>query len=122
MNGLAVISRLPSALQKNLPVIRATEMPPALKLLVVTGNLQPGTAYYRMGKACIILSPPTETTGWHLSISRDDRYPNWDEVVGSWYGLVPGAAEREGVMHLPPISEYINIHEYCFQIHELLTP
>ena len=58
--------------------------------------------------------------GWHMSISRDDRYPDWDEVVAAWYSLIPDATSRVGVMHLPRLKDYINIHEFCFQVHELI--
>ncbi len=116
----AIISRLPSASQKKMPVIREVDTPPPLKILMARGQLQSGTRYFRMGKAKIMLSPPTEHMGWHMSISRDDRYPDWDEVVGAWYGLVPDANNREGVMHLPPLADYVNVHEFCFQVHEYL--
>jgi|CXWL01.1.fsa_nt_gi hypothetical protein len=114
------IINVPSALQKSLAVIRETEPPQGLKLLIATGQIQPGTKYFRMGKAKILVSPPTGKMGWHMSISRDDRYPSWDEVVAAWYSLIPDAMKREGVMHLPPLREYINIHlagkylaDYC---------
>ena len=115
-----VVSRPPSALQKNVPVIREVEAPLPIRALMARGELQPGTRYYRMGKAKILLSPPSEHGGWHLSISREDHYPSWDEVVAAWYGLVPNAAQMEGVMHLPPLSDYINVHDYCFQVHQLM--
>lgn len=109
----------------NLPVIRevlAEHMTPHQRNLLKM--LEPGTKVYRMGKARIYVSPPTERPGerfhgWHLSISCRDRYPTWDELAKAWYDLVPGADERTAVMVLPPVHEYINIHEYCFQVHEV---
>ncbi len=112
--------KLPSALTRKVPIAREVEPPPPVRLLIVTGNLQAGTRMFRMGKAKILLSPPSGAMGWHMSISREDRYPDWDEVVAAWYSLVPDAENREGVMHLPPLREYINVHEFCFQVHELL--
>lgn len=114
------IVNVPSALQKKLPVIRQIEPPAVIQILIAKGELQPGTQCYRMGKARVMVSPPTGAMGWHMSISRDDRYPDWDEVVAAWYSLVPDAVNREGVMHLPPLADYINIHEFCFQVHELM--
>lgn len=111
---------LPTALKAKLPTIREVEPPLPVKLMIVTGKLQTGTRTFRMGKAKILLSPPSSEMGWHMSISREDRYPDWDEVVAAWYSLVPGANEREGVMHLPPLRDYVNVHEFCFQVHELL--
>jgi hypothetical protein len=113
------IINVPSAFQKTLARIREVEPPPPIQMMIATRKLQAGTKYFRMGKARILVSPPTEITGWHMSISRDDRYPDWDEIVAAWYSLVPDAMNREGVMHLPPLRDYINVHEFCFQIHEL---
>lgn len=118
--ALTAINRLPSGLEKKLPRIREVEPPPPMKIMLATGALEAGTRYFRMGKARIMLSPPTEHLGWHLSISREDRYPDWDEVVAAWYGLVPNAEFREGVMHLPPLRDYVNVHEFCFQVHEFM--
>jgi hypothetical protein len=55
-----------------------------------------------------------------MSISHEHRYPTWDEVAFTWYHSVPDAAMRTAAMVLPPLDEYINIHERCFQVHEVL--
>ena len=95
----------------NLPIIREKQMPPL-------PGLQPGSKYYKMGRCKIILSPPFRGHGWHMSISRDDHYPSWDEVAHAWYSLVSDADERTGLMILPPHDQYIDIHNFCFQVHE----
>lgn len=114
------VKGMPTALKARLPIIREVELPLAAQIMVASGQLQPGTKMFRMGKARIFLSPPMGDMGWHMSISRDDRYPDWDEVVAAWYSLVPGADKREGVMHLPPLDSYFNVHEFCFHVHELM--
>lgn len=67
--------------------------------------------------------------GKHLSISgsmyvgkylQAGRYPTWDEIKDARYRFV--ADECEMVMHLPPKSDYINVHSSCFHLHELLDP
>lgn len=107
----------------SLPTIReVTEISDARQkaLLSLTG---PGTKVFRMGKCLIFLSPPTKRKnspdGWHVSVSCPDRYPTWDELAKAWYELVPGAETRMAVMLLPPKENYINIHNFCFQVHEL---
>lgn len=106
----------------NLPAIREVllenMMPHQRNLMTM---MQPGTRMFRMGKCKIFLSPPAEGQGWHLSISTDDRYPTWDEVAHAWYSLVPDADHRSGAMILPPKSTYVNIHNFCFQVHEELS-
>lgn len=99
----------------NLPQIREVEKPPYWST-----SMQPGTKVFRMGKATIFVSPPFEEahTGWHLSISRQDRYPSWDEIAKARYELLPN--DLIAVMVLPSAEDYINIHNYCFHLHELL--
>lgn len=98
----------------NLPRIRETNRPE------VTERLEPGSRSFKMGRCHIIASPPFEGAGWHVSISRPDRYPSWDEIAKAWYELVPESEKRTGVLFLPPKSEYINVHNFCFHIHEVV--
>ena len=77
--------------------------------------LQPGTRGYRMG-ACQILVSQVET-GWHLSITRRDRLPDWEEVRDARYALVPDEAVM--AMLLPPRDQYVNAHEFCLQLYEV---
>lgn len=57
---------------------------------------------------------------WHLSVSVEHRYPTWDEIYTAWYDLVPGAGKDfNGAILLPRHSEYVNIHENCFHVHQL---
>lgn len=54
---------------------------------------------------------------WHLSISRRDRYPSWDEIRDARYALLPDDITM--AMLLPPKAEYVNLHKNCFHLHEL---
>lgn len=54
---------------------------------------------------------------WHLSISHNRRYPTWDEIKTARYELLPH--DRYIAMILPPPTEYVNIHDNCFHLHEL---
>jgi len=54
---------------------------------------------------------------WHMSISRADRYPNWDEIKRARYDLVPDDVYMAQI--LPPTSEYVNVHPNCFHLHEI---
>ncbi len=87
--------------------------------IVFLKNIQSGTKVYRKGGCKIIVSPPTEISLWHLSISRPNRLPSWHEVRDAWYDLVPDAENRTAAMILPPLKDYINLHEYCFQVMEI---
>lgn len=60
---------------------------------------------------------PNGSMRWHMSISRNDRYPNWNEIRDARYELVPDDVTM--AMLLPPKSDYVNIHTNCFHLHEL---
>jgi hypothetical protein len=59
---------------------------------------------------------------WHLSVShtirgtRAPRYPTWDELADARYTLLPD--DIDVVMHLPPPSEYVAVHDTTFHLHE----
>lgn len=98
----------------NVPIIRPFDVD-------LTG-LQPGSKAYKMGKCKIFVSPPYKDDktdmGWHLSISCRDRLPTWEEVQTARYELLPKHVNF--VMVLPKEADYVNLHDYCFHLHELL--
>ena len=81
--------------------------------------LEPGSRGFQLGRCTVFISPPFEGEGWHMSISHPDRYPTWDEVAKAWYELIPDAETRTGAMILPPKEEYVNLHSFCFYLHEV---
>jgi hypothetical protein len=58
-----------------------------------------------------------EVGKWHLSISTPYRYPTWDEIKQARYDFLPD--EITIAMILPPKSEYVNVHNYCFHLYEI---
>lgn len=58
-----------------------------------------------------------EPAGWHLSISTPYRNPTWEEIRQARYDFIPN--EITMAMLLPPESEYINVHNYCFHLHQI---
>ena len=63
---------------------------------------------------------PTGKNGnrlWRMSIANRYRYPTWEEIKNARYKFVPD--EVTMAMLLPPKSEYVNIHENCFHLHEI---
>lgn len=86
------------------------EIPPHVQAL-----LEPGSRAFRMGGCRIIVSQ--QRAGWHLSISKPNRLPTWEEVRDARYALVPDGATM--ALLLPPMSEYVNVHDYCLQMYEI---
>lgn len=63
------------------------------------------------------MNPISNEAKWHLSISRKDRYPTWDEIKDARYAFLPGIKYMAQI--LPPENEYVNIHNNCFHLWEL---
>ena len=59
---------------------------------------------------------------WHASVAHPSRYPTWEEISGAWYQAIPGAGELTGVMVLPRLEEYVNIHNFCLHVFEADQP
>lgn len=102
--------------QTKTPEIKEAPMHPLLIQAMEQGALEPNTKHYTMGQCRILVSPPHEDFGWHLSISHPTRYPSWDEVAKARYALLP--TDLDFVMVLPKPEEYVSIHENCFQVWE----
>ena len=94
------------------------------RLKITMPLLQKGTEVWGMGKVIgglpevrIFLSRPTADTKWHLTISRANRYPHWDEITKARYSLIPD--EIIMAMLLPPAKNYISLHDFVFQLVEV---
>lgn len=64
-----------------------------------------------------ILKSIDNTPKWgplkHVSISREDRYPNWDEILrvkDFFFGNI------DCMMVIPKSKNYVNVHPNCFHI------
>jgi len=55
--------------------------------------------------------------GWHLSISTTYRNPTWEEIRAARYDFIPDKVTM--AMMLPPRAEYVNIHDFCFHLHQV---
>lgn len=91
--------------------IKETQIPDSVKHIFIPG----ATVYYTDTGCSIILAK--EMGLWHLSISHPDRNPTWEEIHQVRYDLMP--RDRDMAMILPPVENYVNIHEYCFHIWEM---
>jgi hypothetical protein len=48
---------------------------------------------------------------------RPGRYPTWDEIFEARYEFCP--ENMMMVMSLPPLDEYVNVHETTFHLWEV---
>lgn len=74
-----------------------------------------GARVFTVGQCLAVVCK--EPTGWHISISKKDRDPSWDEIVTARYRLLPHVDDM--VMHLPRLTEYVNLQKHTFHLHEL---
>lgn len=89
---------------------RELEIPPQAAAL-----LEPGSRAFVSSGCRIIVSQ--QKAGWHLSISHAKRLPTWEEVRDARYALIPDEATM--ALLLPPMAEYVNVHEFCLQMYEI---
>lgn len=88
--------------------------PRSSRYLEITSPI-PGARVYLDGPRKIIVS--IDDGLLHLSISREDRYPNFDEIKHARYALLPDNVTM--AMLFPPQSEYVNLHDKCFHLYQL---
>jgi len=66
-----------------------------------------------------ILKSIDNTSQWgklkHISISKEDRYPSWDEILEIKEKLF---GDVDCMMVMPKKKNYVNIHSFCFHIWE----
>lgn len=77
----------------------------------------PNAKAYRNNVGLQIIISIDDTPKWgklkHVSISREDMYPAWDEILRvkeHFFGDI------DCMMMLPKKEDYVNIHSYCFHI------
>jgi len=76
-----------------------------------------GARAYQWGYVRVLIEQHNSPYGWHLSISRPDHYPSWDEIKLARYDLLP--ANITMALIFPPPEEYVNIHPNCFHLHQM---
>jgi hypothetical protein len=55
----------------------------------------------------------------HVSVSREDRYPTWEELLEIKSEFMGDDVEAYQV--LPRESEYVNVHPNCFHLWRCLV-
>jgi hypothetical protein len=69
--------------------------------------------------SCSVIVTRDYGVEWHLSIAHPVRYPSWDEVAEARYRILPPWITM--VMVLPPVKDYVNVHENCFHLHQVVN-
>lgn len=79
--------------------------------------------YEKGGNRVLVAQEPRVAGGprlWHLSISREERYPGWDEIKSAREAFLPLGLTF--VMYFPRLDEYVNVHPNCFHLWESTDP
>lgn len=50
----------------------------------------------------------------HVSVSRDDRYPSWDEIKNVRAAFFEDS--QYVAQFLPPAEQFVNLHNFCFHL------
>ncbi len=81
-------------------------------------NTQKSEAYYDDSGLHVILTeethPPDDRHWQHVSVSREDRYPTWEEILAVKEEFI--GEEEEAYQVLPRASQYVNIHPNVFHL------
>lgn len=107
------IRSVSDAINTNVPIVERSDwvarMPEDLRAA--------GVRCFGMNGCRILISRDPPNHIWHLSISRADRDPSWQEIATARYRLLPDVPEM--AMYLPPASEYVNLHPHTFHLYEV---
>jgi hypothetical protein len=71
---------------------------------------------YRHGACGVIVTK--EYGKWHISVSRPDRLPSWDEIRDIRYAIAPDNVTM--AMILPSKGSYVNVHPNCLHLWEMV--
>ena len=84
----------------------------------------PGATAYEGPKGICIIESIDNTPKWgnlkHVSTSKNDSYPSWDETVSVKLELF--GDRKDAIMVIPKRENYVNIHENCFHLWESPEP
>lgn len=69
---------------------------------------------HKIGKCNIIISKDAGL--WHLTISRKDRLPTYDEMKTARYQFLPDVPYM--VQIFPPKKDFVNVHQFCLHLWE----
>lgn len=74
--------------------------------------------FYRAGPFKVLISDDDDFGDghrWrHLSVSRNDRVPSYDELLAVRDRFFP--ADAEVIQVFPPRTEHVNVHPYCLHL------
>lgn len=69
---------------------------------------------HRIGQCVVVLS--RDAGLWHISISRKDRLPSYDELKTIRYQFLPEVEYM--VQVFPPKENFVNMHQFCLHLWE----
>lgn len=69
---------------------------------------------FKFGRCRVIVSQDNGL--WHLSISRKDRLPSYDELKYARYAYLPDVPYL--VQIFPPKEDFVNVHQFCLHLWE----
>jgi hypothetical protein len=110
----------PTALEEPTSVPELVEIPPGFAAEPLINASNAYVRKYRQGGCTVIVT--REFGRWHISIAHKHRYPTWLEISAAWYRCIPDAETITGGIMLPPLDEYVNIHNFCMHVIQVEDP
>ena len=82
----------------------------------ISSTVPGARTFQQLGSGCSVIVG-VEGGLWHLSIAHKHRYPHWKHIASARYDLLPNDVTM--AMLLPPIHEYVNVHQNCFHLWQI---
>jgi len=86
-----------------------------MRIKQVKNTRLPWGQMYKAGELTILKA--VEGGMLHVSMSHPKRNPTWEEIREIREKLTPD--EKTMAIILPPKSQYVNIHNFCFHLWEI---
>ena len=91
-----------------------------MKLIKLLNCPVPGGESFQTKDGLSIIKSIDKTPKWgellHVSMSRPDRYPSWNEIIEvklHFFGDL-----KDSMMVIPKRTDYVNVHKNCFHLWE----
>ena len=96
---------------------RATCVKNSRRWVEIDSPIKNSSAYKDADGEGFFVITSIDNGAFHMSISKNDRYPTLDEIVEARNYLCP--LYMTMAMIIPPKEQYVNVHKNCFHLFEI---
>lgn len=75
------------------------------------------TGAFKIGELVVLISHNEDEGGWHMSMSKKDKMPTYEEMKDMRYKMLPNRIYACEIF--PPREEFVNRHPFCRHLWEM---